>query len=176
MDAAGYVLAGGRSTRMGRDKALLPFGGRTLLQHVAGIVREAAGEVTVLGDPEKYGRLGLRAIPDVVPDSGPMGGLLTAMKDANEPRILLVACDMPNLTVAFLRELIGTKGEIVVPDSGRLHPLCAIYARRWWPAVEFAVRQRLLKMHDFLSTVPVQRVPADPNLLKNLNTPEDLQA
>jgi len=62
----GFVLAGGASTRMGRDKALLPFAGRTLLEHVAARVAEAAGNVTVIGPPERYGHLGLVCAADLV--------------------------------------------------------------------------------------------------------------
>lgn len=173
MDVAGYVLAGGRSSRMGRDKALLDWHGRTLLEQVAGTVREAVGNVTVIGAPERYAHIGLRVIADAVPDCGPLGGLLTALRDASTDRVLLTACDMPFLTAALLRELAQTAGLIVVPDTGRLHPLCAVYGRSLLPAVESAVQDRRLRMHDLLAG-PVTRLPASPDLLANLNTPEDL--
>jgi len=175
MEHAGFVLAGGRSTRMGRDKALLPWQGRTLLEHVAKVVREAVGNVMVIGH-DAYRELGLVVIPDVIPNCGPLGGLLTAFESCDAERVLLVACDMPNLTIDLLRELIQVQGDAVVAESaGRLHPLCAVYHRRLAAAVKAAVEQRSLRMHDFLSTVQIQRWPVpDARLLANLNTPQDL--
>lgn len=167
--AAGFVLAGGRSTRMGRDKALLPWLGGTLLEHVAGVVRDAVGNVTVIGRG---------AHPDVVQDCGPLGGLLTTFSLCTCERVLMVACDMPNLTAELLRGMLAVPGDAVVAESaGRLHPLCAVYHRKLQHQVALAVQQRSLKMHDFLSTLPLQRYPVqDAALLKNLNTPEDFAA
>ncbi len=172
MSCAGFVLAGGRSSRMGRDKALLPWNGRTLLEHVAEVVRAAAGNVTVIGH-EVYRSLGLTVIPDAIPDCGPLGGLLTAFQATTGDRVLLVACDMPEVTVGLLQGLISGTGDAVVAESGgRLHPLCAVYHRRLLPEVQAAVHGRSLKMHDFLSHIEVQRWPvSDANLLINMNAP-----
>jgi molybdopterin-guanine dinucleotide biosynthesis protein A len=176
METAGYVLAGGRSQRMGRDKALLAWGGRTLLEHVAGLVREAVGNVTVVGPPSRYAGLGLRVIPDVVAGRGPLGGLYTALRDAAAERVLIAACDMPYLTPELLRQLAATAGDAVVTDSGRLHPLCAVYHRKLLPLVEGAIRAGALRMHDLLAAAAVRRVAADPAVVANLNTPQDLVA
>jgi molybdenum cofactor guanylyltransferase len=181
MDAArvaGFVLAGGRSSRMGRDKALLPYKCSTLLEHVAGEIYDAAGNVTVIGPLERYAQFNLRVIPDVVADSGPLAGLVTALRDSNTQKTLLVACDMPNVTSAMLRGLLSaaldSDADAVVCDTGRLHPLCAVYHPRLLTKAESALQQRSLRMLDFLASIQVQSYPvADANLLANLNTPED---
>src|SRR5262249_800619 len=103
--AAGFVLVGGRSSRMGPDKALLPAGSRTLAEQSAHSVRQAAGNVTLIGDPEKYASLGLPVIADAVEGSGPMGGIYTALLHSKEDWNLVVACDMPGLAPDFLRAL-----------------------------------------------------------------------
>ena len=168
MHVAGFVLAGGRSSRMGRDKALLQWNGATLLEHVSAIVREAVGNVTVIGRD---------AVPDLIPNQGPLGGLLTALSSTEAERVLIVACDMPNLTPELLRGIASGKADAVVADTdGRLHPLCASYHRGLLPQVRAAVDRGALRMHDFLSQIHVQRLSADAKLLKNLNTPEDLPA
>ncbi|MEI9814595.1 MAG: molybdenum cofactor guanylyltransferase [Acidobacteriota bacterium] len=171
---AGYVLAGGRSSRMGRDKAQLPWNGGTLLDHVVDTVKTALGDVTRIGAGYD--------LPDILPDHGPLGGLWSALAHTHCNWVLITACDMPNLTPEFLRDLAhaasASPAGAVVPDiNGRLHPLCAAYHCRLLPAAEAAVRRNSLKMHDFLSTVQVERWPvADPALLANLNTPEELSA
>src|SRR5262245_20962580 len=135
MHHAGYVLAGGRSSRMGSDKALLPFGGGTLLEHVAQVVHQAVGNVTVIGPQSRYGRLGLQVIEDVHPNAGPLGGIQTALRHSPAEWSLVVACDMPGLTVVFLSWLIAaataSAAQAVLPtvDGERLEPICAMYHR-----------------------------------------------
>jgi molybdopterin-guanine dinucleotide biosynthesis protein A len=115
-----------------------------------------------------------------MPDRGPLGGLWTALDHAKCDWVLIVAVDMPDLTPELLRGLaeaaVASTADAVVAETGRgLHPLCAAYHRRLLPAAEAGVRQNLLKMHDFLSTIRVQRWPvSDTGQLRNLNTPQDL--
>ena len=180
-EAAGFVLAGGRSSRMGRDKALLPYQDRTLLQHVSQVVETAVGNVTVIGPLERYTGLGLRVVPDVVAESGPLAGLVTALRETNRQRVLVIACDMPNVTSKMLWDLViasaRSDADAVVCDTGRLHPLCAVYHRRLLPTAEAALSERSLRMHDFLAKIHVERWPvSDPKLLANLNTPDELHA
>src|SRR4051812_45370219 len=130
---AGYVLAGGRSSRMGRDKALLPFRGGGLAESIARSVRLAAGSAVVVGRAELAG---YPAIPDIYPGEGPLGGILTALRHSRAYWNLIVACDMPELTPAFLAELLdaadNADADALLPagPSGRLEPLCAVYHRR----------------------------------------------
>jgi molybdenum cofactor guanylyltransferase len=137
----GFVLAGGRSSRMGRNKALLPFRGGVLIESVAGIVRQAAGEAILVGDPNLYAALGFTVVPDLYPGEGPLGGILTALRHSGASWNLMVACDMPDLTVDFLNDLFaraeGSGADALLPagPSGRLEPLCAVYHSRSRPAL-----------------------------------------
>lgn len=178
MSAAGFVLVGGRSTRMGRDKALLSIGDGTLVDHVAKSV-QSAGNVTLVGPPERYESLPYKVVPDLVEDRGPLGGLLTAMKSVEADWYLIVACDLPGITAGFLSDLLNeaeiTIGECVIPltDAG-LEPLCAVYHRRVLDKVQAALDRNDLKMQDFVSTLGLEVVPvSEPALLRNVNTPED---
>src|SRR3981081_963293 len=76
---AGFVLVGGNSSRMGKDKARLPFGGGTLAEYVAKAVREAAGSVTLVGAPERYLSLGFPMLTDIRKGAGPLSGIHTAL-------------------------------------------------------------------------------------------------
>jgi len=179
---AGYLLAGGQSSRMGRDKALLPVGNSTLAAHIAAQIREAAGNVTLIGPPEHYAHLGFPVIPDAIPGCGPLGGLLTALRSTSADWNLIVACDMPHLTAPFLVGLLnaaeGAAPDCLVAEShGRRHPLCAVYHRRVLAAAETAIDRKLFKMHDFIASLRTEAWPVlDPTLLRNVNTPADWEA
>ena len=174
---AGFVLTGGRSSRMGRDKALLSIEGISLVERTAQFVRDAAGSVTLIGAPERYAHLGLPAIPDLIADSGPIGGLYTALQRTRSDWNLVVACDMPGLSANFLRRLleaaIGQNSAALVPETASgLHPLCAVYHRRILPAVASAIQHKQFKMHDLLRLIQAASWPVeDPALLENVNTP-----
>jgi len=186
---AGFVLAGGRSSRMGRDKARLPFEGSLLIQTVARHVLTAAGTVTLIGPPERYADLGYPVVADRLPNGrtdacGPLGGVFTALSVSRAPWNLMVACDMPGVTAAFLETLFevaealetaeGPGVDCVVPQtSSGLSPLCAVYHRRCVPIVEAAILCNQFKMHDLLTNLRVVEWPVyDPALVENINTPE----
>src|SRR5690349_10891900 len=101
MQTAGFVLAGGASSRMGTNKAFLLFQGRTLLDIAISAVRDAAGNVSLIGPPDLYHHLGLPVTPDLRPNSGPLAGIETALTHAaasGSAWTLVTACDMPRLT------------------------------------------------------------------------------
>ncbi len=180
MKVAGFVLAGGRSVRMGRDKALLPFAGATLIEHVAGQVREAAGSATIVGHPERYRSLGLPAIGEDFAGCGPLSGVEAALRAAHGGWAAITACDMPGVTASWLRALIASAMEgrvqaaVTLSASGRPEPLCAVYhsslqadARQALERGEFAVWKLLKKWEIKLLPVPEAQLPA------NVNTPEE---
>ena len=174
---AGFVLTGGRSSRMGRDKALLPIDGSLLVERTAEVVRAAAGSATLIGAPGRYAHLGLPVLPDLVEDCGPIGGLHTALKATRADWNLVVACDMPSLNTGFLTDLLAAAKQLgcvcLAPktDAG-LHPLCAAYHHRAADAVEFAIQHKRFKMHDLLKSLGAVSWPvADASLLENVNTP-----
>ena len=172
------MLAGGRSSRMGQDKALLPWKGSTLIQSVAHEVFQAAGNATLVGSPEIYGKLGFPVIPDRISGCGPMGGLHAALSAGRSDWNLVVACDMPAVSYELLAELLAAAEEsgadALVPSTPEgWQPLCAVYHVRLLPAVEAAIHAKRLKMHDFVSSIPARFWPApDASLFRNVNTPE----
>jgi molybdenum cofactor guanylyltransferase len=174
------VLAGGRSSRMGRDKALLPYRGATLVETVARTVREAAGSACLVGAPELYRRLDIPAIPDAHPGEGPLGGIVTALAHSAAAWNLMVACDMPGLTVDFLRDLFDraelAAADVLIPmlPSGHLEPLCAIYHIRTATALQRAFAAGIRKITDALECVRTRRLEVPESaVFHNVNTPED---
>ena len=182
MRAAGYVLVGGRSRRMGSDKALLSWGAGTLLQHVAAEVGAAAGSVTLVGDPGKYSYFGFPVIGDRTPGNGPLGGVVAALHACPEDWALIVACDMPNINTAFLTGLIEaaaglTQFDCVAPETeSGPEPLCALYHRRALPPLDSLLERKALKMQDAVRHLRTRFLPVIGSAwFRNLNTPEDLK-
>lgn len=151
----GVVLAGGQSSRMGRDKAALEFEGQTLQDRCVAVLRECFPEVLVIRD-------------DDLPGLGPIGGLATALRRA--PEIFVVACDMPFLDAALIREMAAQlPGFDAVAMPGE--PLHAAYAARILPVVEAQIAAGDYSLQSLLSTLRVKYIAAKP--LANINTPKD---
>lgn len=176
---AGFVLVGGNSTRMGRDKALLPCRGATLVECVAAQVEAAAGSVALVGHPERYRALRYRLIPDLSPDCGPLGGLEAALSDTEAEWNLVVACDMPAVTAQVLASLLERAercgGDCLVPvAAGRPQPLCAAYHRRCQPGIRAAMRRQVRQMTEVVAGLNAVLWPvAEAAWFQNLNTPGD---
>lgn len=180
MPRTGFVLAGGTSSRMGRDKALLPYRGGALIQYLAEIVREAAGSASVIGDPGRYARFGYPVYADRVAGCGPAGGIYTALSAGLAEWNLIVACDMPGITVEILRALLSrtnsASGDCIVPigPDCQPEPMCAVYHARCLPQIELAVRGKRFKMRDLVHELkPVFVGAVDAACLANINTPAD---
>jgi molybdopterin-guanine dinucleotide biosynthesis protein A len=185
---AGFILAGGESARMGRDKALLELGGEALIVRTARLVESAAGGATVIGDSAAYRALGLRTMGDDWPGAGPLGGMATALRASRARWSLVVACDLPYLTKPWLDYAIGrafaSRAEAVVP-MGALgaEPLCAIYHERAETAIRAALAQGTRKVTEALKNLSVETIePAEWKafdseglLFKNMNAPEDYE-
>lgn len=188
--AAGYVLAGGASSRMGRNKALLDFEGRPLVVRAAAVVAATGIGVTVVGRPEFFVPLGLAAIPDEQPGLGPLGGIATALAHSSRPWNLIVAVDLPFLTAEWLSALVdraiaSRSARAILPRSDRgLEPLCAVYHRECLAAIRPALARGVRKVTEGLAgppPCPVDQIPPEEwkrfapgaRLLENINTLPD---
>jgi molybdopterin-guanine dinucleotide biosynthesis protein A len=184
--AGGFVLAGGESSRMGRDKALLELNGAPLLVRTARLVELVAGSVTIVAEAGRYEKLGLRVVGDDWPGGGPLGAIATAMRVAETPWNLIVACDLPYLTPPWLEYLTGraleSDAEAVIPATARgIEPLCAVYHERCEPAIREALADGTRNVTDGLKNVRAEFIqPAEWKafdsqgfLFKNMNSPED---
>jgi molybdopterin-guanine dinucleotide biosynthesis protein A len=180
---AGYVLVGGKSSRMGRDKALLPFRGGILAGQVAAVVARAAGSVALIGDPQKYGHLGYQVLPDRCPGAGPAGGIESALSYTTADWNLVLACDMPAMKTEFLHglmeaaERLGVDALIPAGPSGRPEPLCAVYHRRCGAVLRLALEAGVRKVTRALDGLNVLTWTVDDaGWFENLNTPEEWSA
>ena len=132
-----YVLAGGGSTRFGRDKALVEFAGRSMLARAIELMRGVTPDVRIIAPPGKYADFETEAVKDRWPGEGPLGGIVTALLHTRETEPecewnLIVSCDMPFLTAGWMWFLVeraaNSAAQVVVPHSGNgPEPLCACW-------------------------------------------------
>jgi molybdopterin-guanine dinucleotide biosynthesis protein A len=183
------ILAGGKSKRMGRNKAIIPFQGEALVYRVMERLEGLADEVIVVAPRTKeYLSLGVKIFKDVIPGYGPLGGLYTALLAASQPAIAVVACDMPFVNfelLAYEKEILFKENfDVVVPISIRgLEPLHAIYRRgTCLQVVKEAIKIKERRMISWYPLVKVRILsaeeirPYDPDEMTflNINTPEEL--
>ncbi len=164
---------------MGQDKARLPFRGGVLAEAVAREVEKAAGCVTLVGHAG-VGHAGIGAIPDRHPGEGPLGGILTALHHTSTDWNLIVACDMPEVSAAFLARVLAvaerTTAWIVLPygPDGRPEPLCAVYHRQSLASLEAAFERGVRKITAAMEGLLIERLDiAEMAIFQNVNTPED---
>jgi molybdopterin-guanine dinucleotide biosynthesis protein A len=181
MQAAGFVLVGGRSSRMGQDKALLQWNSHPLVEEVAARVRDVAGNVALVGAPGRYQALGLECLPDLRPGLGPLAGIEAALASGRGELNLVVACDMPGLESRWLRTLLECAEQndalctLLRDSAGIAHPLCAVYRRACLPVVQRLLRANRLKAQDAARQLNAVMVDIDAEL-PNINTPEEWRA
>ncbi len=181
---SGAILAGGRSVRFGRDKALEVWQGIPLLEHAARGLEEFSERFVVGGDLERYGFLGLPVYSDLEPQQGSLYGLSRALELARFARIAVTACDMPNLTKQYWEFMANLEpADVIIPENsdGLFEPLAAIYRKNLLKHVNTALEVGNLKMMDWFSDLEVRVVKwseLEPhfkaNLFLNANTPNDL--
>jgi molybdopterin-guanine dinucleotide biosynthesis protein A len=183
----GVIQAGGKSTRMGgRPKALLPLGGRRIIERVVDVVRAVTDDVLlVTNTPELYAGLGLPMVADVFPDHGSLGGIYSGLRSAAGEAIFTVACDMPFLTPAVARLVIDRahEADVVIPKVGdQFETLHACYGKACLRPMESRLQAGQLKIVGFFPDVRVLVIGEaevarfrDPALaFMNVNTPEEL--
>ncbi len=176
---AGYVLAGGASRRMGRDKALLEKDGELLLVRIARALGEVCETVRVLAPAGRYEALGYEVLPDLRPGQGPLGGIETALSNCASEWALIVACDVPNVDGEWLRTLAGAVEDryAVIASGDPPNPLVAVWRRSALGAVSRAIDKGKLRVRDLLEELPVRLlIPPRAEILANWNEPKDVSA
>lgn len=183
----GVILAGGQSSRMGQNKALMSLGGERLIDRVVSVMRCAFPHLLmVTNTPEVYRDLAVPMVGDVFPGKGSLGGMYSAVYHSPTPCCLVVACDMPFLQSAVLHYLAEQMADydVVIPDVlGELQPLHALYRKTCLQPMLRRLEANRFKITGFFPEVQVRVVreeelrPFDPSFLafQNLNTPEEFQ-
>lgn len=188
MPAVGAVLVGGKSSRMGENKAFIKIHEVSLIERVVKEMSRVLERVMVVGGPrDLYSHLGVQVVEDVFQDCGPLGGIHAALLNSKDPYVFVAACDMPFFRSEVITYLLSQAADydVVVPRIGDyLEPLCAVYGRRCLKPIEDSLKRGIFKVTHFYTGVRVNyvdgRVLADavgePNVFVNVNTPGDVSA
>lgn len=179
MNFKGIVLAGGKSSRFGEDKALAKWQGKTLLEIAVNLLGELCLDPAVIANPSRnYSFLPCAVVDDLIPEKGPLGGLYTACSIFPDTRLLILTCDMPFLTEKILRELMEEHQSFdEVTVFGSAQPFPGIYSAHLKSAVQDYLESGCLSMKLFLSNIRDKRVlraELDSQVFKNVNHREDL--
>jgi molybdopterin-guanine dinucleotide biosynthesis protein A len=185
---SGVILAGGQSRRLGVDKATLRLGSRTLLERALSALQCVTDDIRIAGREDlQHLAPAVPIIADAAAGAGPLGGIVAALRAATYPCCLVVACDMPFLSVPLLRHLaeLAPAADVVVPRTGAVtHQTHAVYSRSCLPLLEAQLSRGDYRVHALFPQVTVKYVDEeeiarfDPSRLSliNINTREDLAA
>ncbi len=179
----GYVLAGGSSRRMGRDKRWIVVGGQTLLDRAIDVTCAVTGRAPLLlgGDFDAGVYAGRRVLPDAEPHKGPLGGLVSALRHCTAPWALVLPLDLPRLTTAIIKRLIDAcdeESDVIAFSTGdRTNPLPALFRTRVAPYWEERLAEGRLSLREGYAYLKVKAVflPRSGDILLNLNEPSDLR-
>jgi molybdopterin-guanine dinucleotide biosynthesis protein A len=183
----GVILAGGKNTRMGLNKAFLKIDGERLIDRIVRIFRELFPEILLItNEPLAHLDLDVKIASDIFPGKGPLGGIYTGLFYATYSNVFVSACDLPFLNPAFIQDMTGRMEgyDIVVPrtDAG-YYPLHAIYSKRCMPPIRRLIEKDSLKVISFYKGMrtlilgPEVILPfySHGNMFHNINTKRDVE-
>ncbi len=188
-EVTGIILAGGKSSRMGRDKGLCEFNGKALVEYAIETLRPLCGNLIISANyyPEKYSRYNIPVLADEIKNIGPMGGIYTCLKVSKTEHNLILSCDTPFVGTLLLKHLLKNVGkeQIITPAHHKflVEPLSAYYATNVLNEIEKSIDDGDYKLINLFKKVKFKSVPVDgffsfynENSFLNINRPEDLAA
>ncbi len=185
---AGVLLAGGRSSRFGTNKALALLDGKPLIEHVAETLSHLFSELLlVTNTPDTYQFLGWPMTGDIIKNSGPLAGIHAALHTVVAPRAFVIACDMPLVDERLVRYLcsLADDWDAVVPRLAKgLEPLCAVYHKNALPVITENLNRQQRKISKTFAQLRTRKVKkkeilavtGDEKIFWNINRPDDLAA
>lgn len=178
MNAAGIVLCGGKSSRMGRAKAWLPWRGRPLVSHVVNALRQVVDEVVVVTSADlDLPRLAARVVRDREPALGPLAGIREGLAHIDADLALVTGTDAPFITPAFAKALLAHGCAAAAEIDGFVHPLPAVYPRDALAHAEALIAAQRMRLLYLLEAASYKKVPAaelpDAISVRGFNTPQE---
>lgn len=185
LSVTGLILSGGKSKRMGRPKAFLPYEGSTVIGHIVREIKDLFNEVFIVANEvESFEDLGVDVVKDILPHRGPLGGILSGLMTSSNHYAFVMACDMPLIDKRLVRELVSRRQDndvVVLSHPQGIEPLFGVYSKNCIKPLEESLFAGNLSVQDFLSGLKAgiyewmperQDAEALPPFF-NINTPQD---
>jgi molybdopterin-guanine dinucleotide biosynthesis protein A len=178
----GYILAGGKSSRMGTDKGLLLIEGKAMIEYVIEQMQSVFDNLVIVSNNPEYEKFGLKVIPDLIKDIGPAGGIYTALKHSDSQLNFIVSCDMPFVTKEAIEFIVANTNEsqiVLLENQGKLEPLFGVYSKDCEDKWLQLIQQEKVKLQDMVLHFKLKTIPVENNeifaasFLKNINTKAD---
>lgn len=183
-DMTGYILAGGKSSRMGMDKGLMQLNGQPIIKYVITQLQPVVHKLVIVSNNPEYEKFGFEVIADPIKERGPAGGIYTALNHSDSAINFIVSCDMPFITTAGMQYIVQqqAQSQIILPmHEQKLEPLFGVYSKaclkKWLALIE----QGTFKLQDMVVQFDLKKIHVDNNNLftdhffMNINTKTDLE-
>lgn len=183
MNVTGFILAGGKSSRMGTDKGLLLLNGKPMVEYVIDTLSKIVSNVIIISNNEEYKQFDLEVLPDLIEDKGPVGGVFTALSYSSTETNICVSCDTPFVTEKLLNLLIKNSANFDVTVSSyknKIHPLIGVYKKKAKSTFKRSLDNEQLKLGLVNKELDYNVVNVDENEIVelnfyNINTQADLK-
>lgn len=180
----GYILAGGESSRMGSDKGLMLFNGKSIIQYCIEQIKPLVNNLIIVSNNPEYEKFGFEVVADLIKDIGPAGGIYTALDHSKADFNYIVSCDMPFITKDALEFLFQQKefSQIVLPVwNGKIEPLVGVYSKECLAKWLELIHQGTIKLQEMFLHFNLKKINVEKNVLfgdsffLNINTKNDLE-
>lgn len=182
MKVTGIILAGGKSERMGSDKALLDLNGTHMIQKSIDALRPICQEIFLISNNDRLSEFGLPVFQDIHKNIGPVGGLHTGLFNASNETCVVLSCDLPNIETSILFTLLQEfefHNAVVSECAGRVHPLVGIYRKSSWYDMNTFVQEGKVKLLDCIKALKAEKIEFSDEKAAyffNMNSPSDLES
>ena len=180
----GYILAGGKSSRMGTDKGLLFLNGKLIIQTIIEQLQTVVHKTCIVSNNAEYKKFGLEVIPDLIKDKGPAGGIFTALSHTASERIFVVSCDMPFITSDAIQFVIEESAhyQITLPVfNSRMQTLFGVYSKNCLPLWQQLMEKGMIKLQEMVTHFELKKIAVEKNelfvdlLFTNINDENDFK-
>jgi len=182
---SGFVLAGGKSSRMGKDKGLIEFKGKKMVEHATQALEGLCSNISIISNQDEYEAFPYLVYADIVRDKGPLAGICTALTQSKTEVNVIISCDSPFVSSALLSYLFDQLEDFdaVVPAyQGRVYPLTAIYNKSCLEALNESLSKDELKVKEVIKSLNTKIIELNvelpffnERLMTNINTPKELE-
>lgn len=180
-ETTGIILAGGKSSRMGQDKGLLTFHGKTFMSLIIEALAPFVNTIIVVSNNPDYDTFKLKRVTDIMEDLGPLAGMYTGLHHSETENNIVLSCDVPLINATVLNKLIAgfeaEKDVIQIESEGRTMPLIAIYKKQCEHHFLKRLEDGERRLQTVIDEMNIKTIPLEPALqrfVKNINTQNDL--